>query len=140
MATSPQGTRPVRRQATVLRRQSGQVGEELEVLLESRETVLSGQGSTDTVITKSQAFHDCGHSVDTPVAGICLCGKTSCEACHGSCLACNRPLCPECSRENRDAQRICQACLERSRRRGWAKVALRILIAPFVSFEREERS
>ena len=140
----PAGAKPIRRRATILVRRDKQTGEEIEVLLEGQETTLSPDGSPDTLIFKTLAFHDCGHSTDLPAAGECLCGATSCQDCHGQCAApdCGRPLCRECSRFLADgsATRFCQACFEKRRRRTWLQGFLRILISPFVTPETGARS
>jgi len=137
----PPGSKPIRRQATVLVRRDKDTGEEIEILLEGQESTLSHDGSLDRLNVRTNTFHDCGHTTDLRVAGECLCGAMSCQGCHGNCAApdCGRPLCRECSRFvaglDESGTRFCQACFERFQRSRWLRRFLQFLVSPFVASE-----
>jgi len=140
------GSRPIRRTAKILVRPDPKTGEACSVHIKQQETVLSQEGSPDTIQEEYAQFWDCGHSVNhLPLGGQCTCGRISCTECHGQCAkpGCRRPLCPACSYPvpgvDRPGERLCRSCHEKAVRGRIIRGTFRFLMRPFVIEERSGR-
>lgn len=136
---------PIRRLLTVFVRNDPRTGKTVEIPIESRETLLSQDGSPDTITVRYAQFWDCQHSIDQPLGGQCLeCCSLSCCACFGPCVRCHRPICLSCSYfeqvSEREQVRWCRTCYEADRRRRrWRKVGM-ALVQPFVELPDTRKS
>ena len=135
---------PIRRILSVFVRRDPDTGESVSLPVSSQETVLSRDGSPDTIKVQYAQFHDCKHSLEVPVGGECfVCGAQSCQACHGQCLECRKPLCPSCAHFDgamkEGANRWCKECREGAvRRNRWRRVGS-CLLRPFVEIDNAEK-
>ena len=134
-------SRPIRRIASAVVHPDSRTGAPRELVTEAQETLLSSDGSPDTIAVKvAQVYEGCHHSVELPLGGQCLvCNRLSCSTCHSQCADCRKPLCLGCCRFEGEAVEVsaprCRECHEaRERRRCW-----RFLLSPFVTWKAEER-
>jgi len=138
-----QASAPVRRVLEIFVRQDPGGGPPISTPLSSQETVLSKDGSPDTIRVSYAQFHSCGHALETPLGGECFeCQALSCQTCHGQCADCKKPLCLSCSRfesfGSADSIRRCRACSEKAaRQQRWKRLGT-CLVSPFVELNRRE--
>jgi len=136
-------SRPIRRALDVFSRHDPRAGKTTDLPTESRETLLSSDGSIDTVTVRHPQFLDCGHSIEVPIGGRCLeCGSLSCATCHDQCSGCRRPLCLSCTRidqvQGQEAIKWCSHCVGPERRkRRWRKIKM-TAIRPFIESTAED--
>ncbi len=106
--------KPLRRKKTYLVTQDKITGQDRILGLTQEEDILSDEGSVDSMSIQRSYFLDCG--CNTPPAGKCYqCGSLSCQAHHGICSRCQKPICLECSTlvdAGNQALRYCRSCCD----------------------------
>ena len=132
---------PVRREANLLSMPDPDSGKMVVIPLDENILVLSPEGSPDSVKLAIEQFHRCRCSLRVPVGGRCYqCGGTSCIHCHGHCAACHKPICPEHSQFVQEPagqqMRLCQHCYAVMRRKKVTGIIARVLLCPFVKFQK----
>lgn len=114
-----------------------------EVLLPMEGDSLDVGESVDSAHIDIDRFYHCGDPMTIPAGGKCAengCNRVSCQKCAGRCARCRKPLCIECSRfmpaENGQSVRLCWGCAAAVRRERVLRAVGRVLLRPFVRFER----
>ena len=105
---------------------------------EGEASLLSEDGSIDTIRYSRDRFFHCGHSTQAVgIGGQCLeCQGIDCVQCFGHCEACSKPLCLEHSvyLESPDLAkplRLCVNCHEALRQQLFRQRVTRALLRPF---------
>ena len=135
---------PVRRQANLLSMPDPDSGKTVVVPTNEQVMTLSPQGSPDSIGLTHMLFHRCRCSIEQPVGGRCYeCGGTSCVRCHGHCARCHKPICPEHSKftdgPTGQQVRLCRVCHDSMRRKRLVGGAARILLSPFINFDKGQQ-
>jgi hypothetical protein len=133
--------RPVRREAQlkVTRDEEGNLVMEP---VDMEAIVLSPEGAVDRYVVRPQRFHGCGCPAEMPIGSKCGepgCGRISCERCSARCQACLKPLCPQHVARLAlagQAMAFCSRCLAKHLRRRRLRAVARLVLHPFVNFDR----
>lgn len=118
--------RPLRRKKTFEVTYDPDTGQDRVWRVEQSQDGLSREGSVDSGEILRKFFKDCG--CDAEIGGRCyVCGAVSCQACHGRCRSCQKPICLEHSHfhvlEDQNEHRLCGSCYDVIRRKEkWTKV------------------
>ena len=129
--------KPLRRKSTYQIAQDQATGQD-RVLGETHENdVLSDEGSIDSTLIQRNVFLDCG--CNAPSAGKCFqCDAYSCQAHHGICSRCRKPICLECSTfvdSDGKERRFCDGCYEFVSRKQMQKKVKHFFLSIFLEIE-----
>ena len=130
--------KPLRRKEMLEVTENPITGQDRVLELTQEEDILSTHGSVDSAGLHRKYIRDCG--CDGPVGGRCYeCAAISCQACHGRCQSCQKPICLEHSNfleiNGQGRIRLCSRCSETLiRKQKIAKVG-RFFFSMFIQFE-----
>lgn len=131
--------RPLRRKHMYEVTDNPITGQDRILELTQEEDSLSDQGSIDSAGLHRRYIRDCG--CDGPVGGRCFeCGAISCRSCHGRCHKCQKPICLEHSNlldfGEHGSARLCKRCYDEITRKQRLVRISRLLLSPFIQFEK----